>query len=532
MDVNDPGATSGPAPLAVVNGKVVFMATDGSYGTELLEVQSTSQTAVPQIAAIPDQEATVGEPFQLAVGLYASDPNVPALPLTFSLGDDAQPGMTIDPNTGLLTWPASDDQTPGTYSFTVTVSDNSPTPLTASELVTLQVYPVDPPTLAEIPQQYIGVGHTFQLDVSQYASDPNFPPFPLTYSLVAGEFPTGATIDPNTGLLTWPTASNQAETTYSFTVMVADDSAPPLTMTEMFTVQVNSVEPPGIRPIPSQAVDLGNTLTLDMSQYAYDSSNPILPLTYSLNTGLPAGASINAATGAFTWTPSSNQPTGPQTFTLTVSDDSTPPQTATESFTVTVYPASSDLPPTLESFPGETVTVGETLTADLSEFASDPNTPPLSYTFSLGSDAPVGAAIDPITGVLTWATPSNEPTGPVTFTVIVTDDQTTPASSHEEITVNVDALAAPSVEIVPVQDATIGQAFTINLSHYALDPNFPAYSLNYSLVSGATADASLNPTTGVFSWTPTASDGRGRAGTTGTTRSRTMARRRSRPAGR
>ncbi len=80
VDVNDPGATSGPAPLAVVNGKVVFMATDGSYGTELLEVQSTSQTAVPQIAAIPDQEATVGEPFQLAVGLYASDPNVPATP--------------------------------------------------------------------------------------------------------------------------------------------------------------------------------------------------------------------------------------------------------------------------------------------------------------------------------------------------------------------------------------------------------------------------------------------------------------------
>ena len=59
----------------MVGGQVVLAADDGAHGTELMEVASTSQTATPRLATIPDQEATVGEPFQLDVGLYASDPN-------------------------------------------------------------------------------------------------------------------------------------------------------------------------------------------------------------------------------------------------------------------------------------------------------------------------------------------------------------------------------------------------------------------------------------------------------------------------
>ena len=33
--------------------------------------------------------------------------------------------------------------------------------------LTVDVFPVQPPTLATIPTQDIGVGHTFELDVSQ-----------------------------------------------------------------------------------------------------------------------------------------------------------------------------------------------------------------------------------------------------------------------------------------------------------------------------------------------------------------------------
>ena len=167
----------------MVNGQVVLAANDGTHGDELMEVASTSQTAAPQLGTVPTQQATAGETFQLALDLYASDPNEPVLPLNYTLGSDAPAGMTIDASTGLVTWPGASDQTTGPYTFTVTVADDSSPALTASGTVTVNVNAPQPPTFASIPAQDVTAGETLSLDVSKYASDPNFPPLPLTYSL-------------------------------------------------------------------------------------------------------------------------------------------------------------------------------------------------------------------------------------------------------------------------------------------------------------------------------------------------------------
>ena len=96
----------------------------------------------------------------------------------------------------------------------------------------------------------------------------------MAYSLEAGAPPRAATIDPDTGLLNWPTASNQPETSYSFTVVVADDSSPPLTAMRTFTVQVNPVRPPTVAAIPGQSVNIGQTLTWNLATYAHRSQYP------------------------------------------------------------------------------------------------------------------------------------------------------------------------------------------------------------------------------------------------------------------
>jgi ELWxxDGT repeat protein len=500
-DINPGPASSSPTPLAVLNGDLILAADDGVHGSELMQLVASSSEAAPQLATIPTQNATVGESFQLDASLYAYDANTPPLPLTYSLGTDAPAGLTIDPSSGLLSWPGASDQTAGTYSFTLTVSDDETPAQVATETLTVDVSPVQSPTIATIATQYVGVGHTFELDVSQYASDPNYPPFPLTYSLT-GTPPAGATINANTGILTWATAANQATGPYTFTVKVADNSSPPLVATESFTVQVNTVSPPEIFAIPGQAVNIGTTLSLDMRTYAYDPNQPALPLTFSLGSGAPSGATINPTTGAFTWTPAANQPTGPVSITLIVSDDSTPAKTASQTFTVTVYAAGAALPPVLTSLPTEIVTVGGTLTANLSSYASDPNTPPLPLTFSLGSNAPAGASIDPTTGVLTWAVPSSQPTVPVTFTLIVSDNQTPPESVSGNVTVYVDSLLPPSISTIPAQTVTVGNTVTLALSTYVRDPNSPPLPLTYALGSGAPTGASINPTTGSFTWTP------------------------------
>src|SRR5262249_24404808 len=155
----------------------------------------------------------------------------------------------------------------------------------------------------------------------------------------------------------------------------------------------------------------------------------VLPLTYSLGSGAPAGASIDASTGVFTWTPVSNQPTGLQYFTLTVSDNSNPAKTSSQTLTVHVYPAGTILPPTLATLPPLSVTAGQPLSYNLASYASAPTTPPLPLTFSLGSGAPTGASIDPSTGVLTWAVSPTQASGPVSFTVIVSDNEATPQAA-------------------------------------------------------------------------------------------------------
>jgi hypothetical protein len=87
----------------------------------------------------------------------------------------------------------------------------------------------------------------------------------------------------------------------------------------------------------NQWVYLGQTLTLTLQ--AQDSSLPPPTLTFSLDPGAPAQASLDPVTGIFTWTPSSNQVPSTNTVTVGVSDNGSPPLTAAQTFTITAVTA-------------------------------------------------------------------------------------------------------------------------------------------------------------------------------------------------
>ena len=61
----------------------------------------------------------------------------------------------------------------------------------------------------------------------------------LTYSLEPGA-PTGATIDPNTGVFAWTPTPGQGPATYNITVRVTDAGSPSMSDTETFAVTVNA----------------------------------------------------------------------------------------------------------------------------------------------------------------------------------------------------------------------------------------------------------------------------------------------------
>jgi uncharacterized protein (UPF0179 family) len=170
------------------------------------------------------------------------------------------------------------------------------------------------------------------LSFAATASDADVPANTLVFSLAAGA-PAGATITAG-GNFTWTPTEAQGPGIYSITVVVTDNGAPALSDSETINVTVSEVnEAPVLNAIGSKLVLLGSTLGFTAS--ATDADIPANALSFSLGAGAPVGASINSATGAFTWTPTAAQ-AGVHSITVRVTDNGVPPMFDEETITVTV----------------------------------------------------------------------------------------------------------------------------------------------------------------------------------------------------
>ena len=123
--------------------------------------------------------------------------------------------------------------------------------------------------------------------------------------------------------------------------------------------------------------------------------------------------------------------------------------------------------------------------------ASDPDVPAQNLQFSLSGDVPDGATINAI-GQFYWVP---REAGQFTFTVVVTDNGNNPSylSASEEITITLtkNPIMAPiGNQTVPIN---IPLTFTAKAVHH--------HPLTFSL-KNAPADATIDPETGIFNWTP------------------------------
>ena len=101
-----------------------------------------------------------------------------------------------------------------------------------------------PPTLLPIADRTIHAGCV--IAVTNSATDPAVPSHPLTFSLDPGA-PSGATINPTTGMLSWATTAACACTTNIITVRVTQASSPNLNDAKSFRVIV--APPPVLQPL-------------------------------------------------------------------------------------------------------------------------------------------------------------------------------------------------------------------------------------------------------------------------------------------
>ncbi len=247
----------------------------------------------------------------------------------------------------------------------------------------------DPPALDPIGDRAVDEGVTIAFTAT--ASDPEAPPETLTYSLPVG--PPGASIDPAGGALNWTPTEAQGPGVYSLTVRVTDDGTLSLYDEEQIAVTVTEVNvAPVLDPIGDR--DAVEGVTLSLTATATDGDLPTNTLSYSLS-GEPAGASIEPASGAFSWTPSEVQGAQTYTFTVRVTDSGVPPASDEGPIAVHVSPVNA----TPVALDGSTTTAEGTAAAiDLGALASDVETADgdLTYTIvrwpvhgTLGGSGPV-----------------------------------------------------------------------------------------------------------------------------------------------
>jgi uncharacterized repeat protein (TIGR01451 family) len=165
---------------------------------------------------------------------------------------------------------------------------------------------------------------------------------------------------------------------------------------------------------------------------------------------------------------------------------------------VTVAPANPSL--VLASIPDFTILEKNNLTFTNNASETGLSGPVLNYSLS---NAPAGAAIGAGTGIFTW-TPA-EAQGPSTnqIMLIVTDNSLPPISTAQSFNVIVLESNEPPV-LAPVANRALHAGMALTVTNPATDPDIPVNSLTFTLDS-APAGAVINPTNGVFSWTPDSS---------------------------
>ena len=496
--------TPGPATNATINaasGIFTWTPTQAQIGTNSFSVVVTDSGSPPlsatqsfNVTVVQSNSPPVLTPISnrtMAVGMTLSFTNVAtdsdSDQLTFSLGAGAAANATINTTSGIFSWAPTQAQI-GTNAFSVVVTDNGLPPLSATQSFNVTVVQSNsPPVLAAISNRTLAVGMT--LAITNVATDSDGDG--LTFSFTSGAA-TNATINSTNGIFSWSPTSTQIGTN-AFSVIVTDNGLPLLSATQSFTVTVvQSNSPPLLAAISNRTTIAGMTLTF--TNVASDSDADAL--TFSLGTGAAANASIDPAAGVFTWTPTQGQ-VGSNAFSVIVTDNGLPPLSATQSFNVAVV--ASNTPPTLAVISNQTVAVGMALA--ITNSASDTDSPPQLLTFSLESGAVTNASLDTTNGVFTWS-PAQEQIGSNNFSVIVTDNGLPPLSATQSFFVIVLASNNPP-SLAPISDQFITAGMTLMISSQAGDPDSPPQALTFSLGSGAAANADINATSGVFTWTPT-----------------------------
>ncbi|MFM1769789.1 MAG: tRNA(Glu)-specific nuclease WapA precursor [Verrucomicrobiota bacterium] len=401
------GPGTNQVSVRVTDNGVPALSDTRSFSIVVQEVNSA-----PVIGAVANRVLNEGSVLTFFVS--ATDADLPANRLAYSLDPGAPQAASIHPQTGEFTWVPGEDKGPSLVTITVRVTDNGNPALSDSTTFTLTVNEVNTaPVLPAPGNRVVAEGTTLAFEAG--ATDGDLPAQALFYTLDAGA-PAGASIHPGTGSFAWTPSEAQGPSTNLITIRVTDNGSPMLSDSKSFLVVVTEVNaaPVLVRPSDGMVVE---GATVVVTNLAADSDIPVQPLVFSLAPGAPAGASIHPVSGLVTW--STGEPHGPSTnrFTVVVAENAPGGLSATQSFVVVVL--ESNLPPVLQSVADQAAQVLVPLV--ITNRVSDPDSPTNRLSFQF-LQAPKGARLNRLTGVVYWSPARDQAGSTNLFSVVVMDD--------------------------------------------------------------------------------------------------------------
>ncbi len=424
----------------VVGNHTVTIRANNSAGNGQNSFTLTILPNIPNISAISNATIDCGSAY---TGPTPTLTNPACMsPVTWSL--DASPaGMTINPTTGVVSWPAP---TVGNHTITIRATNSLSFGQRSWTLAVNRLAPA----INAISNATIDCGSPYT-GPTPVLSNPACMA-PATWSLVSA--PQGMSINPGTGVVSWAGPVIGAHT---ITIRATNSAG---TADRTWTVTINQLLPV-LNPIPDQTAACTDLFTLPAPTF----TNPACmgPATvWQLGSSAPPGMTINPATGAVSWP---NPVAGNYTNILIRVTNARGVFTVPWNLTIT------QSAPLIVPIPTQTHTLPAPYTGPAPLFTV-PRCMAPALNWQLAAGSPAGMTINPATGVVSWPAPQ-------VGSFLVRIRVTTAAGSHTfDWTLNVqDSVACdPDVNCdgnVDQDDvACLAQAVAGDLSCLCVDPDF------------------------------------------------------------
>ncbi len=272
------GAVSG-TPTAAATYRFSVQATDSAKTSSIGTITVTINNAPLTITTLaPIFSGTVGTPYVQTFRASGGNP-----PYAWAIVSGNSGGLILDPVTGNL---QGTPQTAGAFNFTTQATDRSGATAAQSFSLVISLPALTVTVASSLPAGTVGVLYNQKLPVVASGGTP-----PYTWSLIAGAVP-GLTFDPAS-----LTLSGKPSTAgpFNFTVQASDSANLTATRSLGLTVNPALLSITTARQLPDARLNQPYTQLI-----AASGGQP--PYRWSTS-GLPAGLTINSATGQITGTP-------------------------------------------------------------------------------------------------------------------------------------------------------------------------------------------------------------------------------------